>query len=94
MLLFIPSALSAASDPQILTFVNGDACFPALGPLQSLLLFLMVAFLLAFAVLSFYAMLKVYLQPSQVSVLNSLSSSSGDRDPASFIARREWEIES
>jgi hypothetical protein len=94
-MIWIALAIRRAKDrdeAQFVSLVNGDTCFPPLGFFRSSLLFVLVVSIVAFAGFSFYAMLKVYLQPTPAQIAGGLSSSSGDRDPASFLSRREWEI--
>jgi hypothetical protein len=83
----------AGDEPRFVSVVNGDECFPPLGFVRSSVLFILALAVVAFAGASFYAMLKVYLQPTQAQISDAFSSSPGDRDPASFLSRREWEID-
>jgi hypothetical protein len=85
---------STKANRQTITLVNGETCFPPLGIIRSTILLLLSSSLVAFGGIAFYAMLKAYLQPAQQQIASAISSSSGDREPASFLSRREWETES
>jgi hypothetical protein len=80
---------SGVSDETATKVVDGGNCFPRLGIVKSTILVVLAGSLVAFAGLSFNVMFKFSRNSAQPQEF--ASSSSGGRDPASFLGHRDWE---
>jgi hypothetical protein len=94
MLVFLLAAAAHSTDgggdaERVSKIVDGRDCFPPLGVVKSTILVLLAGSLVAFAGMLSNVMFKFYKNSTQPQEF--ASSSSGGRDPASFIGHRDRE---